>query len=260
MPAGFPVKANFASGDVLTAANMNDLSGTLNFYDPVAKGDLFPATGADAVARLAVGANNTVLTADSTTATGVKWAAAAAGGADPYLNNITSGATLGVNLVTPGRGTNVDSVVARTCYTPIYLPACTLDRLTVRTQTFSGNYTVRLGIYNNANGKPSTVLLDAGTVSATAGNTDYSVTISQTVTAGWYWLAANNQVQVTAGSKEFLSTRTTEIPGFFVGQGGPGFDRGAGFIQTGVTGAFATASPTLAGSSEGLILTYVRIA
>jgi hypothetical protein len=41
-----------------------------------AKGDLVPGTGADTFARLAVGTNNTVLTADSSTATGLKWAAA----------------------------------------------------------------------------------------------------------------------------------------------------------------------------------------
>lgn len=45
-----------------------------------AKGDIIAATAADTVARLAVGSNNTVLTADSSTATGLKWAAAAAGG------------------------------------------------------------------------------------------------------------------------------------------------------------------------------------
>lgn len=31
MAAGFPVKANYATGDVLTATNMNDLSGTVNY-------------------------------------------------------------------------------------------------------------------------------------------------------------------------------------------------------------------------------------
>ena len=45
-----------------------------------AKGDLIAATAADTVSRLAVGSNNQVLTADSSTATGLKWATPAAGG------------------------------------------------------------------------------------------------------------------------------------------------------------------------------------
>ena len=43
-----------------------------------AKGDIIAATAADAVARLAVGSNDQVLTADSSEATGLKWASAAA--------------------------------------------------------------------------------------------------------------------------------------------------------------------------------------
>jgi hypothetical protein len=44
-----------------------------------AKGDIIAATAADTVSRLAVGANDTVLTADSSTATGLKWATPASG-------------------------------------------------------------------------------------------------------------------------------------------------------------------------------------
>jgi len=45
-----------------------------------AKGDIIAATAADTVSKLTVGANDTVLTADSTTATGLKWATPSSGG------------------------------------------------------------------------------------------------------------------------------------------------------------------------------------
>lgn len=100
MAAGFPVKQNYATGDVLTAANMNDLSETLNYLDPTAKGDLFPASSATALTRLAVGANDTVLTADSSTATGLKWAAPSSGGGMTLISTTTlTGATVSLTSI-----------------------------------------------------------------------------------------------------------------------------------------------------------------
>jgi hypothetical protein len=65
-----------------------------------AKGDLVAGTGADAFSRLAVGANDTVLTAASGEATGLKWAAPAGGGANWTLLNSGGTALTGASTIT----------------------------------------------------------------------------------------------------------------------------------------------------------------
>ena len=67
-----------------------------------AKGDIIAATAADTVARLAVGSNNQVLTADSSTATGLKWATPAAGGIT-LISETTASALTSLSLTSiPG--------------------------------------------------------------------------------------------------------------------------------------------------------------
>jgi lysophospholipase L1-like esterase len=65
-----------------TAAQGNDsrITGAVQGSTATTKGDLLVASAAATLARLGVGADGQVLTADSTQALGVKWAAAAAGG------------------------------------------------------------------------------------------------------------------------------------------------------------------------------------
>ena len=66
------------AGGVPTWATSDDANAIQNAIVD-AKGDLIAASAADTPARLAVGANGTVLTADSAEATGLKWAAPAGG-------------------------------------------------------------------------------------------------------------------------------------------------------------------------------------
>ena len=138
MASGFPVKADYVTGDVLSAANMNDLAGTLNYLDPTAKGDLFPASSGTALTRLAVGANGTVLTADSAEATGMKWAAAggASGGMTLLSTTSLSGATTTVSSIS---GSYKELVI----YVRDWYASSDMNfTLTVNGDTTSGNYQI----------------------------------------------------------------------------------------------------------------------
>ena len=101
--------ASGATGDIegVTAGvgiSGGGTSGTVTITNSMAtaidaKGDLVAGTGADTFSRLAVGSNNTVLTADSTTATGLKWATA--GGATGWtLLNAGGTALTGATTIT----------------------------------------------------------------------------------------------------------------------------------------------------------------
>ncbi len=64
-----------------------------------AKGDLIAGTGADAVSRLAVGANGTTLVADSSEATGLKWQTPSSGGMTSLASGSLSGSSLDLTSI-----------------------------------------------------------------------------------------------------------------------------------------------------------------
>ena len=105
--ATLAVTNSFSAGTTIVAADMNtnfdDVEAFVNTTPGVVqndivdvKGDLIVATAADTVGRLAAGTNTYVLTADSTTSSGLIWAA-------PTTGDIT-GVTAGTNI--SGGGTS----------------------------------------------------------------------------------------------------------------------------------------------------------
>jgi len=84
--------------DGVTSAIQTQLDAKTAKATLTTKGDVYAATAASTPARLGVGANNTVLTADSAEATGLKWATPAGGGKVLQVVNATT--TTAVNITT----------------------------------------------------------------------------------------------------------------------------------------------------------------
>jgi len=182
-------------------------------------------------------------------------------------------ATLSQGLLTPISGayyrtpvapatTTVASVVNTTYYMPIqFNQSVTLDRIAITSgSTFSGSASVRLGIFANSGNKPSTVILDAGTVAPTAATTAYAITISQTLSAGIYWIAMNSITAASTntyyGVANTLSTSISLFGGAY--QGVTTSSAMVAYTQAyTATSAFATAG-TLAMASAGTF-TSVRV-
>jgi hypothetical protein len=119
-----------------------------------AKGDLIAATAADTVSRLAVGANGTVLTADSAEATGLKWAVP--GGDLTRITKVT---------FTSSTAINIDN-----CFSSTY------DFYLIQLKATSSAATTYLGVQmrtggtNNTSANYSSSNLYADFASATIGN------------------------------------------------------------------------------------------
>ena len=127
LPADFDVFGQAVDTQMLTNANAAIAKAIVD-----AKGDIIAATAADTVSRLAVGANDTILTADSSTATGIKWAAPAV-------------AVSGLNLVTTATISAATSISVNNCFTSTYANYLIIVDVPTTTGT-AGYVTLRLRV------------------------------------------------------------------------------------------------------------------
>lgn len=126
-----------------------------------AKGDLIAATAADTVSRLAVGSNDQVLIADSTTATGLKWGSAAAGGFTTLATGSLSSNTLTLSSIS-------------STYTNLLLYVTNIDL------SGDGDITVRLNGDSGTNQYAYTnVRTSSATTSVSSGNANLPTTATQ---------------------------------------------------------------------------------
>lgn len=99
-----------------------------------------------------------------------------------YRRSLANGLTTGT------RGLDIlDSV-------RILLGAGTLDRIAAKHEASpTASEVLRLGIYIDDEGRPGSLLLDAGTIDLSTATGIKSITISQSIVAGYYWLASVRQ-------------------------------------------------------------------
>jgi hypothetical protein len=162
------------TGQVLSKASNTDLDYTWVVQDDSnaiqnaivdAKGDLIAATAADTPARLAVGTNGQVLTADSTTATGLKWAAPAGGGKVLQVVSTTK-----TDTFTSTSTTNVDITGLSATITP---SSATSTILVMLNLTGSGIPAASYMTYQLVRNSTAIAIGDASSSRTRASNTIY---------------------------------------------------------------------------------------
>ena len=139
-----------------------------------AKGDLVAGTGADAFSRLGVGANDTVLTADSTEATGLKWVALAPGGGMTLLS--TTAITASASMSITGINQTYKQLIVRitnaaTASTDVNL------RMTLNSNTSADYANASISDAVTASGSGNTSITLASTITSTANTNNISANI-----------------------------------------------------------------------------------
>lgn len=176
----------------VSTATQTALDGKVDESVLTTKGDIFVATGSATMARQAVGANDFVLTADSTLTNGIKWAAAAVSG----VNTVVAGNDY---IEVAGTSTDVTVGLAETVFTITDSSSVTPDALSGVAKVFiwtvaAGNATLNAPS-SPAQGQIVRVCMKASganrtiTLSGFIGSTDYSTAAITITSTKWLTLS-----------------------------------------------------------------------
>jgi hypothetical protein len=244
---------------VLTATDADEANELASVM--TTKGDLI-SRSSSVPTRLAVGSDGMFLTANSAETSGLEW-----------VRNPRSVLAWqsGQYYRTPGvLGVTEAAVQDRMYLYPLFTPTdITLDRIQIMSGNLSATGSVRLGLYTESGGNPSSLILDAGTVSVASGTDNIvEVTISQAVTAGLFFVAAVLQTSLVTKTFRTLSAVATTSQNHYLTRVSNGaaaflFDSTTGFYQNSVSGALPSTA-TVDGYTDfdlrGSILPRVRVA
>jgi hypothetical protein len=192
------------TGQVLAKASNTDLDFTwatdasgipATIFD--AKGDLIAASAADTAARLAVGTNGQVLTADSSTATGLKWTTPAAGG--KVLQVVQAGTTTAAsNSTSTFADTNLSATITPTSATSKVLVLVAQNGC--RKTNGNANNAIELRLMRGAT--------DLGEFSAYGLHTGTTLTLDG-FSFGFNYLDTPNTTSATTYKTQFMNTNNT---------------------------------------------------
>lgn len=140
-----------------------------------AKGDIFVATGSNAIARVPIGANGLALIADSAESAGVRWGHIARLSMPPIAGEWYS-------PVRDGTGTgNLTLAADRVEVGPHFFEhATSIDRLAINVQTAAASSNLKIVVYASAsNGRPGALLHESASIdSSTTGWKEVTVSLS----------------------------------------------------------------------------------
>ena len=205
------------TGQVLSKATNTDMDFTWVAQDDSnaiqnaiidAKGDLIVGTAADTPARLAVGTNGYVLTADSAETGGIKWAAAAGGGKVLQVVEATSTTST----------TNSTSTYADTTLTATITPSSATSKIAVfvsqngceKSAANSGNQ-IQLKLLRGATSLGELYALYTGTALLLSGSITMSKLDSPNTTSATTYKTQFNNPANTASAKVQADGATSTI-------------------------------------------------